>query len=158
MEAWCFVLGAVFGVLITMPARLASRKQVKDACPHEWVEHVSGPFSIVYKCKRCLKMKQVQALFEDEDGARVVSKFEDVKPIADGWCDWRTPVQSAKMACRGCGLVHDLELKVLKVTSQDGPLFNADELPWGEYRVAMRLRRNNRSTGQIRRHKGASNA
>ena len=52
----------------------------------------------------------------------------------DGWSDWLRPIgRSYRMACCDCGLVHDLEFRV--VASQ--PEFRA--------------RRNNRSTARLRR-------
>lgn len=56
----------------------------------------------------------------------------------DGWTDWVRPVvEGYNMACCDCGLVHTLQFR----TADDG-------LP--EFRVS----RNNRSTGQFRRHRG----
>lgn len=73
----------------------------------------------------------------------------------DGWTRWIEPIQGYKLACCDCGLVHDTEWKVLKVTesSPKGNEWNAEELPFGEYRISMRVRRNNRATGQMRRKK-----
>ena len=57
---------------------------------------------------------------------------------ADGWTDWVQPVVDGyNMACCDCGLVHTLQFR----TADDG-------LP------EFRARRNNRSTGQMRRHNG----
>lgn len=68
-----------------------------------------------------------------------------------GWSKWTIPVMKQyRMACCDCGLVHDLDFRVLKVTSRK----NSREF-WGErvpgMRVEFRARRNNRSTAQIRR-------
>ncbi len=82
-----------------------------------------------------------------------MAKHKRIKPVtSEGWSDWITPIQNYKMTCCDCGLVHDMEWQVLKVTEDNAPDFNADELPWGDYRIALRARRNNRSTGQVRRH------
>jgi len=61
VEALYFALGFIIGVLVARPANIAGRKQVNNACEHEWVEHAEGRLSIVYKCKRCLKMKTEKA-------------------------------------------------------------------------------------------------
>lgn len=55
----------------------------------------------------------------------------------DGWSRWVLPIMEGyKISCCDCGLVHDMEFRVT-----------------GEYdRVEFRLRRNNRSTGQVRRY------
>lgn len=72
----------------------------------------------------------------------------------DGYCDWETPVMEGyKMACCDCGLVHEVDFGVLEIEEH---LPNGDwkavELPKDKYRVQMRMKRNNRSTGQMRRH------
>jgi len=79
-------------------------------------------------------------------------RFKKIKPLKDGWSDWEAPVQGYKMACCDCGLVHDLEFQVIQVTEREGDTFDGQEVPFEDYRVLMRARRNNRSTGQIRRH------
>lgn len=83
----------------------------------------------------------------------IMAKF--IKHIAneDGWSDDVQPVMKGyKLACCDCGLVHDMDFTVLRVTSKnpDGT-WNGKELDPKKYRVEFRCRRNNRSTGQIRR-------
>lgn len=53
----------------------------------------------------------------------------------DGWTDWIHPLSGYRLACCDCGLVHDIETRI-------------DDLG----QVNFRARRNNRSTGQMRRH------
>jgi hypothetical protein len=54
---------------------------------------------------------------------------------ADGWSEWIQPVpRGYRMACCDCGLVHTVDFRV-----RAG-------------RIQFRVARNNRSTGQIRRH------
>lgn len=49
--------------------------------------------------------------------------------------EWVTPVRKGyKMACCDCGLVHELDFRIVK------------------NRIQFRARRHNRSTGQLRRH------
>lgn len=62
-------------------------------------------------------------------------KFRREQEGEDGWTDWISPRPGYKLACCDCGLVHDMEFRV-------------DDLG----RVNFRARRNNRSTGQMRRH------
>ncbi len=81
-----------------------------------------------------------------------MTKFKKIKPLDDGWSDWEAPIQGYKMACCDCALVHDMEFKVVKVAERDGADFSGDEVPFEDYRVLIRARRNNRSTGQLRRH------
>jgi hypothetical protein len=59
----------------------------------------------------------------------------------DGWSRWVYPVMDGyKLACCDCGLVHDMQFRV------------TDEYD----RVEFRVRRNNRSTAAVRRHKPKS--
>lgn len=77
-----------------------------------------------------------------------------------GWSDWQQPrMPGYRMGCCDCGLVHDMEFKVLRVTKQntDGS-WEAEELDPAEFRVSFRAKRNNRSTAQIRRHEGKNHA
>ena len=54
---------------------------------------------------------------------------------ADGWSRWVQPIRRGyKLACCDCGLVHTTDFRV-----RDG-------------RAQFRVRRNERSTGQVRRH------
>ena len=76
------------------------------------------------------------------------------KEKLNGWTRW-VPVimQGYKMACCDCGLVHDFNFKVVKVTKihSDGT-WDWKEVK-GDYRIMAQARRNNRSTGQMRRYK-----
>ena len=65
-----------------------------------------------------------------------MTKFEDITANEDGWTDWRMPIMEGfKLSCCCCGLTHDFDFRIVRK------------------RVEFRIRRNNRSTGQIRRHK-----
>lgn len=58
----------------------------------------------------------------------------------DGWSEWIDPImtQPYRMACCDCNLVHEIEFRA---DPEDG-------------NVNFRARRNNRSTAQLRRHRG----
>lgn len=84
-----------------------------------------------------------------------MSKFKQHVAGEGGWSEWDFPVMTGyKIACCDCGLVHDMEFGVLRVTKHnaDGS-WKAKELDSVKYRVQLRARRNNRSTGQMRRNK-----
>lgn len=68
------------------------------------------------------------------------------------WSETHPVMRGYKLACCDCGLVHDMEFDVLRVTKTypDGS-YDAVKLKPEKYRVKIRMRRNNRSTGQIRR-------
>ena len=73
-----------------------------------------------------------------------VKENEDQLPIMDNY----------KMSCCDCGLVHNMDFQVVKIMkeNEDGSyLFK--ELPKDKYRVSLKARRNNRATGQVRRHR-----
>jgi hypothetical protein len=82
-----------------------------------------------------------------------VTTFVDEEAGEDGWSQWIQPIMSGyKLACCDCGLVHVTEFRALKVIGEDGNEFISKDLPTNRYRVEFRVRRDNRSTGQIRRH------
>lgn len=59
-----------------------------------------------------------------------------------------------KMQCCDCGLVHDLSFIAVRVTrtKKDGSWCYVD-LPAKKFRVVFKVWRNNRATGQVRRHR-----
>ena len=83
-----------------------------------------------------------------------MARYTKEREHEDGWSRWVAPVMSGyKMACCDCGLVHDTEFIAVKVTKHnDDGTWEYEELDESEYRVLFRARRNNRSTGQVRRH------
>lgn len=77
-----------------------------------------------------------------------------------GWSDWLQPMmKSYKMACCDCGLVHELEFKVIKQRKvlkrfKDGTTLSSfEEIEDKKYQISMRARRHTRATAQHRRHK-----
>ena len=78
------------------------------------------------------------------------------KPVnLNGWTDWVTPImQGYKMACCDCGLVHNVEFRVVRVKRhcKDGGCI-VEDLPTNKYKVQVRMNRNERSTGQLRRRR-----
>lgn len=88
-----------------------------------------------------------------EDERKNVTKYKQHYANEEGYSEWETPeMKGFKLSCCDCGLVHNMDFKVLKVTEtfEDGT-WNTEE-PDGDYRVEFRVSRNNRSTGQVRRH------
>lgn len=75
-----------------------------------------------------------------------MAAFKKVLTNADGWSDWIYPnMDGYRMACCDCGLVHNLQFKVVKTDCGE----------WVEesHAVGMRASRNSRSTAQVRRHR-----
>lgn len=68
--------------------------------------------------------------------------------------EWFYPVMhGGKWACCDCGLVHDTEFRVIYVLDQiDVAQAKVEVVTDTNYRIWMRVHRNNRATGQIRRH------
>lgn len=63
----------------------------------------------------------------------------------DGWTRWIHPLPGYRFECCDCGLVHDLELAI------EGE----SDIPIQSDSTLFRMRRNNRSTGQVRRYRKA---
>lgn len=84
-----------------------------------------------------------------------MAKIVREKEVCDGWSRWVAPVMDGyKMCCCDCGLVHEMDFVVVRVLEkrEDGSWEHGDALDSGEYRVLFRAKRDNRSTGQVRRH------
>lgn len=57
-----------------------------------------------------------------------------------------------RLGCCDCGLIHDVEFKVVRITlKNDDGSYEYENVESPEYKVHFRVRRNNRSTAQIRR-------
>lgn len=85
-----------------------------------------------------------------------MSKIKVEFEVNGKWSRWVPPkMKGYKMACCDCGLVHDMQFKVVEVTKtmKDGSWLFVP-VKAGKYRVMFRASRNKRSTGQVRRHKG----
>lgn len=71
-----------------------------------------------------------------------------------GFSDWIQPASIYKMACCDCGLVHDMRFRVMRVKEDLGNGYlDVRETASGKFVVQFQARRNERSTGQMRRHK-----
>jgi hypothetical protein len=64
-----------------------------------------------------------------------MTRIREEQAGSDGWTEWIHPLEGYKFSCCDCGLVHILDFRVRG------------------RRVEMRVRRDNRSTGQVRRWK-----
>ena len=85
-----------------------------------------------------------------------MAKFQQVTvPNARDYSDWIQPaMESYKMGCCDCGLVHDLEFRVVEVTKDLGDGYKeVIETDNQNLVVQFRTKRNNRSTGQLRRRR-----
>lgn len=71
-------------------------------------------------------------------------KLKQVKVNKDGWSRWEVPkMKGYLMGCCDCGLVHEMEFKVLKrqkKTTRNG-YWKAEEMNPEIYRVTMRAKR-----------------
>lgn len=81
-----------------------------------------------------------------------MAKYDHPEPNEDGWSDPIFPESEYKMACCDCGLVHNVAFTVVEVTKRfKNGAFLAKPLRTKKYRVAFKVSRNNRATGQVRR-------
>ena len=75
-----------------------------------------------------------------------------------GWSEWIIPKPDYKMACCDCGLIHDIEFRVVKQgRSKRNGTFSVTPVPseakQGHFRVYFRARRNTRATAAMRRER-----
>ncbi len=77
-----------------------------------------------------------------------------------GYSDWIRPKMKAyRMACCDCGLIHELDFKVIKQKKiireyKDGTnISEFIDVENPKYQIVLRAKRNNRATAQHRRHK-----
>lgn len=72
----------------------------------------------------------------------------------NGWTIWIQPTTPRyKLACCDCGLVHDVEIGIVREVGMGGHLEDENN---PSLHVVYRARRNNRSTAQMRRHRPAA--
>lgn len=86
-------------------------------------------------------------------------KYKQEVAEKDGWSRNIAPsMKGYKLGCCDCGLVHDVDFKVVKITTR-GPngYWEAEDVEDDDYRVVIRVKRNNRATGQVRRHSKEKN-
>ena len=69
----------------------------------------------------------------------------------DGWTDWQLPQRHYRLGCCDCGLVHDMEFRVVVVKRKRDGTYRTVKINPASCRVQFRARRNNRSTSQLRR-------
>ncbi len=92
-------------------------------------------------------------VFDMKRKSDIMARFHKVIEKETGWSDDQFPIMRGyKMACCDCGLVHDMEFDVFEIKKniKDGS-FSGKVRKGKKWRVIIRARRNNRSTGQMRR-------
>lgn len=88
-----------------------------------------------------------------------MSAYKEVRALAPGdWSDWQSPSPRNvyKMACCDCGLVHDMEFKVVRVDKGQNPesgTWSGTDLDRLKHRVVLRAKRNEPATAAMRREK-----
>ena len=70
-----------------------------------------------------------------------------------GWTDWVLPQRHYRMGCCDCGLVHDMEFRVVIVERLKDGTYRTIKVNPAKCRVEFRVHRNNRSTALLRRAK-----
>lgn len=68
-----------------------------------------------------------------------MAKFKQEEATNGRWTEWIQPIRKGyKIACCDCGLVHDMDFRIV---------------PWRSgHKIQFRVARNNRSTAMMRRH------
>ncbi len=73
-----------------------------------------------------------------------------------GWTEWVYPTpKKYQLGCCDCGLVHTIQFEVAKVVKRLGKgytRYDTKPAPDKKFRVRFRAKRDNRATGQVRRH------
>lgn len=85
-----------------------------------------------------------------------MAKFKTELIEGNGWSRWVPPqMKGYRMGCCDCGLVHDVDFQVVKVKKYlpDGTWEYAELVDQTKYRVLFRAKRNNHSTGRLRKRK-----
>ena len=82
-----------------------------------------------------------------------MAKHKRPKPNEDGWTDWIYPHMSDyKIACCDCGLVHAMQLKVVRVKRLLDKTMLVKDSRSVSLAVAFRAKRHTRATAQTRRY------
>lgn len=70
----------------------------------------------------------------------------------NNWTQWEMPrMRGYRWACCDCGLIHNMDFRVLRVYGHVGKNILMAKVVSG-FRIEFRVKRNNRATGQMRRH------
>lgn len=81
-----------------------------------------------------------------------MARYKQHSAVDGEWTDWDQPVMRGyRLACCDCGLVHELDFRVVRVTKWLGNRTTQSVQVRG-HRVQFRVKRLNRATGQMRRH------
>jgi len=69
-------------------------------------------------------------------------RFKPIKASEDGWCEWQHPkMKGYMMQCCDCGLVHEVEFRVAKVTNRRKWGWKDSEEAGKDYEVELRMKR-----------------
>lgn len=82
-------------------------------------------------------------------------KYPKMIEREDGWCDWAAPIPGYRMMCCDCGLVHEMEFRIVQQTGPQGAdgTWPSRKPRAGGLRVVFRARRDKRATAARRRKK-----
>lgn len=81
-------------------------------------------------------------------------KYQTHVASRGGWTERVWPLPSYRFSCCDCGLVHDLKLESFATRNTGrGTFLVLKKLSRTKVKVGMKVRRNNRATGQVRRHR-----
>jgi hypothetical protein len=82
-----------------------------------------------------------------------VARYKKAIEGPDGWSEWLNPEPSGyNLACCDCGLVHTLQLQVVRIVEDLGEGERlVRNVSHSRYTVMLRAKRNNRATAQMRR-------
>jgi len=82
-----------------------------------------------------------------------MAKHQRPKVNDDEWCEWIYPhMDDYRLACCDCGLVHQMQLKVIRVKHLSNKDMLVKDSKSTSLGVAFRAKRHQRATAQTRRH------
>jgi hypothetical protein len=83
-----------------------------------------------------------------------MTRYRREYEVENGWSRWVPPVMRGyKMSCCDCGLVHDMNFRVVRVIKRKRNGIKVVEPAGAGFEVIFKARRNRRATAQVRRHK-----
>ncbi len=83
-----------------------------------------------------------------------MTRYNKHADMGNGWTDWIQPVMKGyKMSCCDCGLVHNLDFRIGRITKVISPGTYRSVDAGKKFLVQFRVSRNARSTAMVRRHK-----
>ena len=141
------------GKKLVMAEGVRSAKKILSERSNVKLGHIGKAIRVPFLQSNDQMQRGLTLLRSDGYHFFIMAKFKKIKANDDGWSEWELPeMEGYRLGCCDCGLVHNVDFKVVRATKIPSGEHECEELDDKMLRVLMRARRNNRSTAQIRRH------